>query len=307
MTDWRKEDRIEKEKNLTPERTQRMIITCKGNFTNFLVKDADHSVDEIDLHESTVINCAQAFLDSLDRVIKINSGKPKELAKGLQNSKEELLFRVSFQKGQEHTCGQGVKKHSYCYLDRNPDDVEHGEEEQAAATAVPGRGSENCQTGARKPAIATKALKTGFDLRISAVVSDHSQPLTVLTDPEVIKVHNLKNKDKNNVEENKTDKPLDVFIQDSEASLELISTDVLTVQIKALDTTIDVQMEVIDTLAMNDKLEMGVDDTDLADPEVNHKLRDITTRKFKMEKEAKRFWRETQPSSAELITVPHVI
>ena len=45
------------------------------------------------------------------------------------------------------------------------------------------------------------------------------------------------------------------------------------------------------------------DDTNLADPEVNHKLRDI----FKMEKEAKRFWRETQPSSAELIMVPHVI
>ena len=81
---------------------------------------------------------------------KINSGKPKELAKGLQNSKEELLFRVSFQKGHEHTCGheeeQGVvlKKHSYCYLDRNLDDVELGEEEQAAAIAVPGRGSESC-------------------------------------------------------------------------------------------------------------------------------------------------------------------
>ena len=62
------------------KRTQKMIITCKGNFTKeikvltrtaeyFLVKDADHSVDEIDLPESTVINCAQAFLDSLDRVI----------------------------------------------------------------------------------------------------------------------------------------------------------------------------------------------------------------------------------------------
>ena len=107
----------------------------------------DHSVDEIDLHESTA-HCAQAYLDSSDRGIKINSGKTKKLAKGLQNSKEELLFRVSFQKGQEHTRGQGIKKHSYCYLDRNHDNVE-----------------------------------------------------------------------------NKTDKPLDVFIQDSEASLELISTE----------------------------------------------------------------------------------
>ena len=61
-------------------RTQRMISTCKGNFTKeikvltrtaeyFLVKDAEHSVDETDLPESTVINCAQAFLGSLDRVI----------------------------------------------------------------------------------------------------------------------------------------------------------------------------------------------------------------------------------------------
>ena len=32
---------------------------------------------------------------------KINSGKPKELAKGLQNSKEELLFRGGFQKGKK--------------------------------------------------------------------------------------------------------------------------------------------------------------------------------------------------------------
>ena len=185
-----------------------------------------------------------------------------------------------------------LKKHLYCYLDtldRNLDDGELGAKEQTAALAVPGRGLENWQTGSklRKPAIATKALKTGFDLRISAVVSDHSQPLTVLTDPEVIKVHNLKNKDKNNVE-NKTDKPLDVFIQDSEASLELISTDVLTVQMGVLDTALDVQVEAIDTLE---------DNTDLTDPEVNDRLRNITTRKFK---EAKKFWRETQQSSAEL-------
>ena len=30
---------------------------------------------------------------------KINSGKPKELAKGPKNSKEELLFKGGFQKG----------------------------------------------------------------------------------------------------------------------------------------------------------------------------------------------------------------
>ena len=67
---------------------------------------------------------------------------------------------------------------------------------------------------------------------------------------------------------------------------------------RVLDTALDVQVEAIDTLA---------DNTDLTDPEVNDRLRNITTRKFKMEKEAKRFWRETQPSSAELTTAPHVI
>ena len=58
-----------------------MISTCKGNFTKeikhltrtaeyFLIKDAEHSVDNIDLPESgSVINCAHAFLGSLDRVI----------------------------------------------------------------------------------------------------------------------------------------------------------------------------------------------------------------------------------------------
>ena len=71
------------------------------------------------------------------------------------------------------------------------------------------------------------------------------------------------------------------------AFLELVSTDVLTVQMGVLDTALD-------TLE---------DNTDLTDPEVNDRLRNITTRKFKME----RFWRETQQSSAELIKVPHVI
>ena len=62
------------------KRTLRMVSTCKGNFTKeikvltrnaeyFLTKTADHTDDQTDLPKSTVINCAQAFLDSLDRVI----------------------------------------------------------------------------------------------------------------------------------------------------------------------------------------------------------------------------------------------
>ena len=63
------------------KRTQRMIGTCKGKFTKeiktfiqnaeyFLSKDTGHSVDDIDLPESgLMINCANAFLGSLDRVI----------------------------------------------------------------------------------------------------------------------------------------------------------------------------------------------------------------------------------------------
>ena len=61
-------------------RTLRMVGTCKGNFTKeikklvstaeyFLAKTADHTDDQTNLPELTVINCAQAFLDSLDRLI----------------------------------------------------------------------------------------------------------------------------------------------------------------------------------------------------------------------------------------------
>ena len=165
-------------------------------------KTADHSVDQTDLPESTVINCAQAFLDSLDRVIAKNI----ELEKTLDDWKNFIT---------EHICGH---------------------------------------------------------------------------------------KEKDNMEDNKTNLN-DVFevdsparVRDNEAFLELVSTDVLTAQMGVLDTALDVQVEAIDTLA---------DNTDLTDPEVNDRLRNITTRKFKMEKEAKRFWRETQPSSAELTT--HVV
>ena len=63
------------------KRTQRMIGTCKGQFTieiknfikkaeYFLSKDTGHSVDDIDLPGSgLMIDCANAFLGSLDRVI----------------------------------------------------------------------------------------------------------------------------------------------------------------------------------------------------------------------------------------------
>ena len=63
------------------KRTQRMIGTCKGKFTKeiktfiqnaeyFLSKDTGHSVDGIDLPGSgLMIDCANAFLGSLNRVI----------------------------------------------------------------------------------------------------------------------------------------------------------------------------------------------------------------------------------------------
>ena len=110
--------------------------------------------------------------------------------------------------------------------------------------------------------------------------------------------------DKDNVEENKTN--LNDFLESPEVILGNVETLVLeTVPIKVLDTIQNVQMEAIDTLEeMNDKLEMGADGTVRADPEVTHKLNNtkqiklITTQQFKMKTVS--FWRETQPSSAEL-------
>ena len=98
------------------KRTQRMIGTCKGKFTKeiktfiqnaeyFLSKDTGHSVDGIDLPESgLMINCANAFLGSLDRVID----RYVELEKTLDDWKtfmtdvwegtdEELVIAISKQ------------------------------------------------------------------------------------------------------------------------------------------------------------------------------------------------------------------
>merc|ERR1712082_282233 len=60
-------------------RTLRMVGTCKGVFTKeikklgtsaeyFLTKTADLTDDQINLPDLSLINCAQAFLDSLDRL-----------------------------------------------------------------------------------------------------------------------------------------------------------------------------------------------------------------------------------------------
>ena len=79
------------------KRTLRMISTCKGNFTKeikvltrnaeyFLTKTADHTDDQTDLPKSTVINCAQAFLDSLDRLI----AKYIELERNLDDWKNHI-------------------------------------------------------------------------------------------------------------------------------------------------------------------------------------------------------------------------
>merc|ERR1712179_385471 len=62
------------------KRTQRMIATCKGSFTNeikkfistaeyFMSKEADLSVEEIESLGPTHRDCAEALLSSLHRVI----------------------------------------------------------------------------------------------------------------------------------------------------------------------------------------------------------------------------------------------
>ena len=62
------------------KRTHRMIGTCKGSFTNeikkfistaeyFTSKEADLSVDEIEALGPTHLDCAEALLCSLNRVI----------------------------------------------------------------------------------------------------------------------------------------------------------------------------------------------------------------------------------------------
>merc|ERR1712208_114081 len=61
-------------------RTLRHVGTCKGVFTKeikklsstaeyFLTKTADLTVDQINSPDLSLINCAQGFLDSLDRLI----------------------------------------------------------------------------------------------------------------------------------------------------------------------------------------------------------------------------------------------
>ena len=64
----------------TASRTLRQVGTCKGMFTKeikklkstadyFLVKTTDLTADQINSPDVSLINCAQSFLDSLDRLI----------------------------------------------------------------------------------------------------------------------------------------------------------------------------------------------------------------------------------------------
>ena len=157
------------------KRTQRMIGTCKGKFTKeiktfiqnaeyFLSKDTGHSVDDIDLPESgLMINCANAFLGSLDRVID----RYVELEKTLDDWKtfmtdvwegtdEELITAISKQ-------DEGFANYDKEYVDitrkyetvieRCKNISNKASQAQNVTETAPPSTNENRPTGAKPPGV----------------------------------------------------------------------------------------------------------------------------------------------------------